>query len=243
MRLAVSALQSVGAPFDSFMVEKAVVNTDEVKSLFSVLNDLGDRGLVDSYFSSNALLMKCSKIGKAELVTNQIKGHYDIEFTNEQINCEDPDAKRQIFYRAFRRLLLSKGYTTGVRPSLRRRSSPSYGNPISKKFVLRIAADNVFLQGFRYLLELRGGGHSLLWLDPRVSVFNTFAGKFLSKSQIIAAGLPAELKKWSVVEPRVRLSRAESIVAHLCNGESLEIGYADGTKASFSRHFMGSALE
>ena len=241
MHLVLSGLQSIGAPFESFSVENAAIQTDDVRSLYAVLLDLGDRGLVDSCFYENTLRMKCSKIGRAEIVTSQIKGKYDINLSEGQSNCSTQEIQRQIFYRAFRRLLISRGFRTGIKPSLKRMASPSHGDPASRDFVLRVAGDNVFLQGFRYLLELRSGGCAMLWLDPKVAIFNTFSGKFLNKNQIITAGLVPELKKWSVLEPQSRLAKANSIVSHLCNGNFLEVQYADGTKASFSKDFMGVA--
>lgn len=239
MHLALSGLRSIGNSFESFPVERATLKTDDTKSLYSVLRDLGDKGVIDSYFSGNTLMFKSSNKGKEELLNSQIKGDYDIEFSNDQLECGDFQVQRQIFYRAFRRLLLSRGFSTGIKPTARRRSSPSYDNQASKSFVLGVNGDNIFLQGFRYLLEIRKHGDGILWLDPMVSIFNKFSGKFLTKQQIISSGLTLEMKRLSVLEPHVRLSKAQSIVSHLSSADSLDIYYTDGSKISFSKNFIG----
>ena len=238
MDLILGALQTVGSPFEGFTVRKAAIETTDTKSLWSVLNDLSEKGIIDPSFGAEGLIAKSAEKGEEVLLAAQHQGHYKISFEEGEFVCPNPTAIRRIFYSAFRRLLTSKGFRTGLRASNRGVASPIHDSVEAKQFVLSKSSDNVFLQGFRYALEVRKEGKGLLWIDPRISIFNTFAGKFLTKGQIMGAGLVPELRRWSVLEPRVRLSKAQSIVSYLSTDGQLEVESADGTKASFSRDFV-----
>ena len=213
--LILDAVKSNDACFDGFQVRTAELHTSDNKALYTVLRKLSADGKLDAYYSADTLFMKASEGGEQALIEAQREGHYSVTTNREPVYSIDPIAQRQIFYSAFRRHLASKGFEVGQRATERRKASPAFADPKVSKFVLGRIVDNIFMQGYNCFLEIRKSKHGLLWIDPAVSVYNTFKGRYLNRAEITTANLILSIRKWSVLEPRIRLSKAQEFLAHI----------------------------
>jgi hypothetical protein len=235
--LILGAVTSADTCFDRFEVTKAELHTSDYTALYKVLRKLSADGKLDAYHAGDTLFMKRSEGGEQALIEAQGEGRYSIRLNREPGFFIDPFGQRQIFYSALRRHLTSKGFRSGLRTTARRKASPEFGNPLASAFVLQRIVDNVFQQGYTCFLEIRKDGHGLLWIDPAVSVYNTFKGRYLNKAEITSANLIMAVRRWSVLEPQARLSKAQEFLAHIGEAGSLSVEYADGTRAIFSNQF------
>src|SRR5579875_944616 len=218
MRLIAGAIKTIDVPFGNLIVNRAKIETTDYKSLYKVLDNLSLEGLVDAYPTGEDLFFKAAGNGTQELVNNQYSGKYSIELTGE-ITRPDSVTQARVFYSAFRRFLRGRGFSTTKR-AVRRR------------------ADNIIQQGFRYQLEIRPDGSALLWVDPSISIFNTFQKKYLSRTQILAANLSDAEKQYGVLEPNKRFEQTKAILKLLENDGQLSIVLADGTPIIFGHDLV-----
>ncbi|MDG6934572.1 MAG: hypothetical protein JRN68_07710 [Nitrososphaerota archaeon] len=236
MRLIAGAIKTIDVPFGNLIVNRAKIETTDYKSLYKVLDNLSLEGLVDAYPTGEDLFFKAAGNGTQELVNNQYSGKYSIELTGE-ITRPDSVTQARVFYSAFRRFLRGRGFSTTKR-AVRRRAGPILENKNTNSLLLGRRADNIIQQGFRYQLEIRPDGSALLWVDPSISIFNTFQKKYLSRTQILAANLSDAEKQYGVLEPNKRFEQTKAILKLLENDGQLSIVLADGTPIIFGHDLV-----
>lgn len=237
MRIVIGALVTDGTPFSDFATIIARIQADDMKALSKVLWSVAQAGQADAAYSNGRLYLKATSQGLLALKENERNGSYAISFDqlDKETLCLDPNIQVEVFHRAFRRLLEASGFLSRQSKggSTQRIAQPKHDSEKVADLVIARQSTYLFMQGFRYKLEVRRDGRALLWLDPLMSVYDKDTDMFLHHGRIIRAGLTDYLHKLSVVSPKERLSRMRNLIGHISSADGLNVVFADGSGIRF----------